>query len=92
MGKQGVFVSLTSVWNIAVSVVRKFAEAYKTISGFEQANVNLATILDVNFDQMEALSDSALKLGRQTAYTASEVTQIPPKHQRQYACNILPFS
>lgn len=65
---------------IGIGVIKKFAQsfadAYKTISGFEQANVNLATILGVNSDQMEALTDSALKLGRQTKYTASEVTQL----------------
>ena len=65
---------------IGIGVIKKlahsFSEAYKTISGFEQANVNLATILGVNSDQMEALTDGALKLGRQTAYTASEVTQL----------------
>lgn len=65
---------------IGIGVIKKlahsFSEAYKTISGFEQANVNLATILGVNSDQMEALTDSALKLGRQTKYTASEVTQL----------------
>ena len=60
----------------AIAALRRVAEAYKTISGFEQANVNLATILGVNSDQMEALTDSALKLGRQTKYTASEVTQL----------------
>ena len=47
-----------------------------TIADFEQANVNLSTILGVNVRDMKALTDSALALGRGTEYTASQVTQL----------------
>lgn len=47
-----------------------------TIADFEQANVNLSTILGVNVRDMKALTDSALSLGRATEYTASQVTQL----------------
>lgn len=56
--------------------VSGFMEAYKTISNFEQANANLATILGVNKEQMELLREEAMRLGRTTEYTASQVTSL----------------
>lgn len=57
-------------------LVSGFMEAYKTISNFEQANANLATILGVNKEQMETLREEAKRLGRTTEYTASQVTSL----------------
>ena len=48
--------------------------ALSNIADFEQANVNLSTILGVNVKQMGLLMDDALELGRRTQYTASQVT------------------
>lgn len=48
--------------------------AMSNIADFEQANVNLSTILGVNVKQMGLLMDDALELGRRTQYTASQVT------------------
>lgn len=53
-----------------------FMQAYKTISNFEQANANLATILGINKEQMETLREEAKRLGRTTEYTASQVTSL----------------
>lgn len=65
---------------IAYESVRRlasgFVQAYKTISNFEQANANLATILGVSRDRMKSLEDAALKLGSTTRYTAAEVTNL----------------
>lgn len=56
--------------------VRHLTGSYKTMRDFEQANANLSTILGVTRDEMKALTDSALSLGRSTEYTASQVVQL----------------
>lgn len=62
----------------AVAAVAGIARAVKNvatkIADFEQANVNLSTILGVSLDQMSRLTENAKLLGRQTQYTASQVT------------------
>ena len=55
-------------------VAQGFMEAYKTISNFEQANANLASILGATSDQMEKLEKAAVALGSSTRYSASQVT------------------
>ena len=60
---------------VAVSALAKgIKNAASNIADFEQANVNLSTILGVNVKQMGLLMDDALELGRRTQYTASQVT------------------
>lgn len=61
---------------IILQFVNYLTSAYKTMRDFEQANANLSTILGVTCDEMKALTDSALSLGRSTEYTASQVTQL----------------
>ena len=56
--------------------VRQLTGSAKTLREFEQANANLSTILGVTRDEMKALTDSALSLGRTTEYTARQVTQL----------------
>lgn len=68
-------VALGSI-GIVMSLVRYLTSAAKTMREFEQANANLSTILGVTRDEMKALSDSAMQLGRSTEYTASQVTQL----------------
>lgn len=58
------------------SLFRGLRSGVNTIADFEQANVNLSTILGVNVRDMQALTDSALALGRATEYTASQVTEL----------------
>lgn len=53
-----------------------FSGGFKKIKEFEQANVNLSTILGVHVSQMNGLTKSALELGRTTEYTASQVTNL----------------
>ena len=60
----------------AVAAVKSIANAYSKIAEFEQANANLSTILGKTADQITALTDSALALGRSTEYTASQVTSL----------------
>ena len=60
----------------AQALFRGLRNGINTIADFEQANVNLSTILGVNVRDMRALTDSALALGRTTEYTASQVTQL----------------
>lgn len=55
-------------------VVRGAARAFQKIVDFEQANVNLSTIIGKNVKDIEALTYSAMELGRTTEYTASQVT------------------
>ena len=60
---------------VAVAALGKgIKNAVSNIADFEQANVNLSTILGVNVKQMGLLMDDALELGRRTQYTASQVT------------------
>lgn len=54
--------------------VRGVARAFQLIVDFEQANVNLSTIIGKNVKDIEALTYSAMELGRTTEYTASQVT------------------
>lgn len=61
---------------IILQFVNYLTSAYKTMRDFEQANANLSTILGVSREEMKALTDSALSLGRSTEYTASQVTQL----------------
>lgn len=60
---------------VAVAALAKGVKnAVSNIADFEQANVNLSTILGINVKQMGILMDDALELGRRTQYTASQVT------------------
>lgn len=54
--------------------VRGVARAFQKIVDFEQANVNLSTIIGKNVKDIEALTYSAMEFGRTTEYTASQVT------------------
>ena len=68
-----------TMWSI-VSVVRIFTrtlgKAIKNISDFQQANANLATIMQVSKREVETLTNDALMLGRTTEWTASQVTEL----------------
>ncbi len=57
-------------------IARVFSGAVNTMKDFEQANVNLSTILGVTTSQMEGLTREALRLGGSTRYTATQVTQL----------------
>lgn len=65
-----------SVIGVARILVRVFGSAVKKISEFEQANANMATILQVSRDEVKALTNDALTLGRTTEWTASQVTEL----------------
>lgn len=67
-------VGIMIAYAAAKRVVGGFMEAYKTISNFEQANANLASILGATSDQMEVLEKAAIQLGSSTRYSASQVT------------------
>ena len=54
--------------------IRGVAKAFQKIMDFEQANANLSTIIGKNVKDIEALTYSAMGLGRTTEYTASQVT------------------
>lgn len=54
--------------------IRGIASAFGKIADFEQANANLSTIIGKNVKDIEAMTYSAMELGRTTEYTASQVT------------------
>lgn len=66
-------------WSI-ISLFRLFTraigDAIRKISEFEQANANLATIMQVSRKEVEVLTNDALMLGRTTEWTASQVTEL----------------
>ena len=68
-----------TIWSI-VSVIRIFTNAIggaiKKITDFQQANVNLSTIMQVSRREIKALTEDALMLGRTTEWTASQVTEL----------------
>ena len=68
--------ALTGTIGLVLTFVRYLTSAAKTMREFEQANVNLSTILGTTTDGMKALTDSALSLGRTTEFTARQVTQL----------------
>lgn len=67
-----------AILNVGWMALKKVASvlrgAFNTIKDFEQANVNLSTILGQNVGAISDLTNQALKLGQTTRYTASEVT------------------
>lgn len=68
-----------TVWSVISSVrifVRTFGAAIKKISEFQQANANLATIMQVSRREVKTLTEDALMLGRTTEWTASQVTEL----------------
>ena len=66
-------------WSV-ISIVRIFTrtlgKAIENISSFQQANANLATIMQVSRKEIEVLTNDALMLGRTTEWTASQVTEL----------------
>lgn len=77
LGKlQAVVGKLFVYYQVVRGLFRIFSGGINTIKDFEQANVNLSTILGVSLSQMVALTKSALELGRTTEYTASQVTNL----------------
>ena len=73
---QGFTTILSGTIGMVMLFVRQLTGSAKTLREFEQANANLSTILGVTRDEMKALTDSALSLGRTTEYTAREITQL----------------
>lgn len=73
---QGFTTILSGTIGMVMLFVRHLTGSAKLMREFEQANANLATILGVTRDEMQAMTDSALRLGRTTEYTASQVTQL----------------
>ncbi len=60
----------------AVAAVKGLSSAIGIIADFEKANSVLAGVLGKSVDEIKALSDSAEMLGRSTAFTATEVTNL----------------
>lgn len=60
----------------AVAAVKGLSSAIGIIADFEKANSVLAGVLGKTVDEIKALSDSAEMLGRSTAFTATEVTNL----------------
>ena len=68
-----------TLWSI-IGIVRILANAIgsfvKKIAEFQQANANLATIMQVSRREVKTLTEDALMLGRTTEWTASQVTEL----------------
>ena len=73
---QGFTTVLSGTLGMVLLLVRYLTGSAKALREFEQANANLSTILGVTKDEMQALTDSALMLGRSTEYTARQVTEL----------------
>ena len=66
--------AFTAVLLVGRKVVSMLSGAFNTIKDFEQANVDLATILGKDVGLIFDLTNQAKELGATTRYTASEVT------------------
>lgn len=73
---QGFSTVLFGTLGILMTFVRYLTGSAQALREFEQANANLATILGKNREEIKDLTDSALELGRNTEYTARQVTQL----------------
>lgn len=73
---QGFTTVLSGTVGIVMMFVRYLTGSAKALREFEQANANLSTILGTTRDEMKALTDSALALGRSTEYTARQVVEL----------------
>ena len=72
----GIAARFLSVATAIRLVTRTLAKAIKNITEFQQANANLATIMQVSRKEIEILTNDALMLGRTTEWTASQVTEL----------------
>lgn len=76
----GIFQKIKGSTLVAVAAIRGIARTLKgaveKIADFEQANVNLSTVLGVSVDEMRNLTENAKLLGRTTEYTASQVSDL----------------
>lgn len=61
---------------VVTKVIKGLAGAFQKIADFEQANADLSTIIGKSVKEIEALTYSAMELGRTTEYTASQVTEL----------------
>lgn len=67
------FVGVVAVAQGAINVIKSVG---KTITGFQQANTNLAAILGTTRDKITELTDSAIKIGPAFGRAPEEVTQL----------------
>jgi len=72
----GFSIVATGVIGIVSAFAAGLQNVKKRLMEFEQANANLATILNVSKSEMKDLTDAAKQLGRSTEFTASQVTQL----------------
>ncbi|MBQ3712083.1 MAG: phage tail tape measure protein [Bacteroidales bacterium] len=75
-GLAGIKAGWAAAAGVVAGLTKVFGSAVNTMKDFEQANVNLSTILGVNVKEMEDLTNEAMRLGGSTRYTASEVTAL----------------
>ena len=68
--------AITGVIAGITKLVKMMKDWVQVNAAFEQANANLQAVLGVSNKQMEALTDTALALGRSTEWTASQVTSL----------------
>lgn len=62
----------TKVLSVAAAI-KILSSTFKTITNFEAATSKLASVLGKTKEQIAGMTQSAIQLGRQTQYTASEV-------------------
>lgn len=68
--------AITGVIAGVTKLVKMMKDWLQVNAAFEQANANLQSVLGITKKDMEALTDTALALGRSTEWTASQVTSL----------------
>ncbi len=72
---KGVSGALASI-GLAMGAGALARNIFGIFSGFEQEGANLASVLGRSRDQIQGLTEDAKRLGKSTAFTAGEVTQL----------------
>lgn len=62
--------------------VQVMKDALRVVKDFDKANATLASVLQVEREEMKALTDDAVRLGSETVKTANEVTQLQTAYAR----------
>lgn len=84
-GLKNSFVKMSVAIGAAIIAFRTFSRLSRatigTIIDFDQAVADLSSVLGINRDQMQALTEDAQRLGATTAFTATEVAKL----QKEFA-------
>ena len=75
-GVRGSAMRLAAGLGVAVGGMALLRDSFNVVKNFEQAQADLASVLDTNVDGMKNLTAQARELGGATTFTAAQVSQL----------------